>query len=130
MAATGLVYVVLLSGLEDRLQTPIPWVNAVLHYIGPLFMVADWLLDPPERPVPWRQAALWLLFPVAYCGYSLVRGPTVDWYPYPFLDPREHGYAGVAVMSLAIAAAFAVLAWLVAWSTRRECQAGRVAVTR
>ena len=65
-----LVYVVLLSGLEDRLQTPIPWVNAVLHYITPVFMVADWLLDPPERPVPFRRAAWWLAVPLAYCAYS------------------------------------------------------------
>ena len=129
MAATGVVYTVLLSGLEDRLQTPIPWVNAVLHYITPVYMVADWLLDPPARPVPFRRAAWWLAFPLAYCAYSLLRGPLVDWYPYPFLDPREHGYGVVAVMCVAVAVTFAALAWLLARTTRRAAQARR-AVTR
>ena len=35
--------------------------------------------------------------------YSLVRGPLVDWYPYPFLDPANGGYGAVAVTSVGIA---------------------------
>ena len=41
----------------------------------------------------------WLIFPIVYVVYSLVRGPIADWYPYPFLDPNLDGGAGkVAIM--------------------------------
>ncbi|EOQ05351.1 Pr6Pr family membrane protein, partial [Bacillus cereus] len=36
---TGLIYFLLLRGLEESLQTVIPWVNVVLHYIMPIAML-------------------------------------------------------------------------------------------
>lgn len=38
---TGLIYFLLLRGLEESLQTAIPWVNTVLHYIMPIAMLLD-----------------------------------------------------------------------------------------
>ena len=57
-----------------------------------------------------RDGLTWLVVPLAYLVYSLVRGAVVDWYPYPFMDPGEHGYAGVAVTSVVIAVVLAVIA--------------------
>jgi hypothetical protein len=55
-----------------------------------------------------------MIYPLAYLAYSLIRGPNVDWYPYPFLDPDEvGGYAGVAAMSIGITILFLGLIWLV-----------------
>ena len=53
----------LLRGLEESLQTAIPWVNTVLHYIMPIAMLLDWILNPPNKKITWKQAASWLLFP-------------------------------------------------------------------
>jgi len=39
MGVTGMIFSLLLSGAD--VQTPIPWVNSVLHYIFPLFIVVD-----------------------------------------------------------------------------------------
>jgi hypothetical protein len=76
----------------------------VLHKIIPLVMVFDWLVDPPRRPIAWRSALLWLAYPVLYLAYSLVRGPFVDWYPYPFLNPAQPGgYGAVGLYAVAIA---------------------------
>jgi hypothetical protein len=62
----------------------------------------------------------WLAFPLAYLGYSLVRGLAVDWYPYPFLDPDESGgYAGVAGYSLDVLAAFVAVGLLLQWWAMR-----------
>lgn len=99
MVTTFVVYNLLLSGLEESLQTPSPWVNMVLHQILPLVMVLDILFRPiPARHLTMRNAMLWLVYPGAYLAYTLVRGPRVDWYPYPFLDPRESGgYVTVAI---------------------------------
>jgi hypothetical protein len=47
------------------------------------------------------------LYPLEYCGYSLIRGPIVGWYPYSFLDPVESGgWRGVSLYVLAIVAGF------------------------
>jgi hypothetical protein len=55
-----------------------------------------------------------MAYPLAYLAYSLIRGPIVDWYPYPFLDPDEvGGYAGVAAYCVAIAAGVLGFIWLI-----------------
>lgn len=119
MTLTGVIYFLLLRGLEASLQTPIPWVNAVLHYITPLAVLADWLVDPPHR-IPFRRALAWLLFPVAYILYSLVRGPIVDWYPYPFLNANENSYGQIALTSFFMLMGTTLLTLLLAARTWGE----------
>ncbi|MET3811478.1 Pr6Pr family membrane protein [Arthrobacter sp. UYEF3] len=116
MTITGIVYSLLLSNID--VNTPIPWINVVLHYTMPTIMVIDWLVDLPKTRIPLRTSLIWLGFPLLYLMYSLARGPIVGWYPYPFLDPRIGGYAAVATMSLAIAAGALVFAAIAALSTR------------
>lgn len=118
MVTTGIVYNVLLSGLEDSLQTPLGWVNVVLHDLFPLAVLLDWLADLPRTRIAHRKVLLWLIFPAIYAAYSLVRGPIAHWYPYPFLDPRTHGYARVAAMCVIIAVVIYGLGLLVAAVTR------------
>ncbi|WP_173401144.1 Pr6Pr family membrane protein [Arthrobacter sp. Br18] len=116
MTITGIVYNLLLSNID--VNTPIPWINVVLHFTIPTIMVIDWLVDLPGTRVPVRTSLVWLAFPLLYLAYSLIRGPLVDWYPYPFLDPRISGYEAVAAMSVAIAAAAFLFALIAAFSTR------------
>ncbi len=115
---TGVVYGVALAHYD----TPqvIPWVNAVVHRMTPLVFVLDWLIDPPRRPLGFPRAAVaWLIFPVLFLTYTLARGPVAQWYPYPFLDPREHGYGRVAVGCVVVALAFAAAAALLSWGGTR-----------
>jgi len=120
LSTTGVVYGLLLSGYQEALQTTLPWVDTLLHRIMPIVMVADWLIDPPHRHIALRDAVWWLLFPFAYMVYSLIRGPIVDWYPYPFLDPNNAGgYGAVALYGVGIAITVGVFAWLVVLLSRR-----------
>jgi hypothetical protein len=118
MAITGMIFSLLLRGAD--VQTPIPWVNSVLHFIFPLFIVIDWLVDRTVRPLSFRQGLIFLAYPVAYGAYSLIRGAIVDWYPYPFLDPRTNGYGFVAIMMVLVAIVGLALAWVLCWSSRRD----------
>lgn len=118
MVMTGVIFALLLSGLVARLQTTIPWVNSVLHEIAPAVLLADWLFDRPRFAVTFKRALAWAIYPIIYAGYSLVRGSIVDWYPYPFLDPRHEGYATVVVTSLIIAGVVVGTIALMAWMTR------------
>ncbi|MBC5798583.1 MAG: Pr6Pr family membrane protein [Candidatus Eremiobacteraeota bacterium] len=116
MAVTGAVYSLLLSGSQEALQTTVPWVNVVLHYFMPAAIVCDWLAAP--CPLPQRYAwilARWMVFPIAYVLFSLVRGRMTGWYPYPFLNPALHGAAGVAIVVTAIAVSSVFAGALVIW---------------
>jgi hypothetical protein len=113
LAITGIVYALLLSDVDVQLSAQ--WVNSALHQILPLFLLADWILFPPWPRASYRKALGWLAFPLAYVAYSLIRGPVVDWYPYPFLDPRPHGYLHVLWMSVLIGLGMVVLALAVMW---------------
>jgi hypothetical protein len=100
LVTTGVVFSVLLSGTD--VDTAIPWVNSVLHEVMPIVIVIDWLLDPPSRPLTFRQGLLWLSYPLAWVAYTLIKGPIADWYPYPFLDPANGGYGTVALYCIGV----------------------------
>lgn len=112
MVTTGIVFAVLLAGIEGIVLTAVPWDNIVLHYIIPVAVFLDWIIDPPRKRIQLKNALLWMLFPLIYVTYSLVRGPLVNWYPYPFLDPAMNGYGGVAIVGVGIAATVLALIWL------------------
>ncbi|MGB3329120.1 MAG: Pr6Pr family membrane protein [Thermomicrobiales bacterium] len=123
MMLTGVIYNTLLVGLEDSLDTTAPWANAMVHTIIPIVMAVDFLLIPLSHRLRWREALVWTVYPLAYLAYSLIRGPIVDWYPYPFLDPRrDGGYPQVAAMCVAILIGFLAVVWLMteinAWRLR------------
>ncbi|HEY7103935.1 MAG TPA: Pr6Pr family membrane protein [Mycobacteriales bacterium] len=121
MAITGIVYALLLSDVDVQLSAQ--WVNATLHEILPLFLLVDWILFPPWPRASYRKALGWLAFPLVFVAYSLIRGPIVDWYPYPFLDPRPHGYLHVVWMSVLIGLGMVVLALAVLWIGRQRLAA-------
>ena len=114
---TGVIYFLLLSGNEVALQTTIPWVNIVLHYLIPVVVVLDWIFFPPTRNVSFRQASLWLIYPLVYVTYSLIRGAFTGWYPYPFLNPITTGWPNVVGVCLVIGIAVIGLTRLIIWRT-------------
>jgi len=113
MAIVGIVFALLLSGLQEELQTTIPWVDFVVHKLMPVVLVVDWLLDPPRHRLPRWSAAAWLSYPFVWFLYTLVRGASVDWYPYPFVDVDKLGYGGVLLRSIFLFVGFAAAAVVV-----------------
>ncbi|MDQ3229588.1 MAG: Pr6Pr family membrane protein [Pseudomonadota bacterium] len=108
MAVVGIVFAVLLRDADlGQLR---PWINFVLHYVMPVAIVVDWMLQPPVRKLNATHLAITLVFPATYLVYTLLRGMTTGWYPYPFLNPATAGgYTGVAMYSLGIFVAFLVV---------------------
>jgi FAR-17a/AIG1-like protein len=112
LAVIMVVFALLLEGLPSS-GTITPWVNAVVHRLMPIVLLLDWLLIPAAFPARWWRPLAWIAFPVAYLAYSLVRGGFIDWYPYPFLDPRgPDGYVGLVGSAGAVVAGFFVAAVL------------------
>ncbi|MDB5160405.1 MAG: hypothetical protein JWO99_668 [Candidatus Saccharibacteria bacterium] len=113
MVVTGIVFSVLLSGIEGVDLTAVPWDNVVLHYIIPIAIALDWITDSPSRRIAFKKSLLWLVFPLVYLIYSLIRGPIVGFYPYPFLNPANGGYGQVAITSVCILIGGFVLVYIV-----------------
>ena len=112
MVVVGVVFAVLLRDVD--LGSLLPWINFVLHTLMPCVVVADWLLQPPRAKLGARQLLLALVFPAVYLLYVLVRGSSIGWYPYPFLNPAlVGGYAGVAAYAAGLTATFVAVACLV-----------------
>lgn len=124
MSVTALIWAVVLLPNYVDVGVPEPWIDWSIHLIGPLFLIVDWILHRPPVALEPRVIGLWLVFPAAYATYTLIRGPIVDWYPYPFFDPGlQGGYGAVALGLLAVTAvivAFAYACWW--WSDRSEQQ--------
>ncbi len=128
MSVTGIVFTLLLSGTD--VDTAIPWVNTVVHELMPLVLVADWLLLPPREGVGMRRALLWLLFPLAWILYTLLRGAATGRYPYPFLNPANGGYGSVAAYCVAVLVLMTVICAVVAWLSRVRAPSAPIAATR
>ncbi len=117
LSVTFIVVILLLSNVEVDMS--LVWVDFVVHKLMPIVLLADWLIDPPATRLAPRRWLLWLAFPAVWLAYTLIRGPIVDWYPYPFLNPANGGYASVAVYCVGILLGMLAICWLVAWLGNR-----------
>ncbi|MFE3038131.1 Pr6Pr family membrane protein [Streptomyces canus] len=123
---TALVHHVLLANaaspflLTGPAAHPTGWhaVTAhLLHTAIPAAALVDWLLLTPPGRLHLRQAATWLLYPLAYLLFSFTRGElippgTPGRYLYPFLDVDLHGYKNVLGNALLLGLSFYALAIL------------------
>lgn len=121
MIITAIVYAVLLAGIDVMLNDD--WINLAMHRALPLVLLIDWICTGPRAAFRWRASLAWLVFPLVYSVYTLVRGPFVGWYPYPFLDPGTDGWPalieGVLVLSVAMAVMARVVGALAGIGSRR-----------
>ncbi len=97
--------------------------DILLHTGIPIMTVLGWLIFGPRGLTSRRVVGLSLIFPALYLPITLIRGPIVDWYPYPFMNPDRHGYRHVARDCTVVAAFYLCLSVganaLDAWMTRR-----------
>jgi hypothetical protein len=123
IAVTFVVFHVALAGLQE-LGGSAAVADFLLHTASPVLCVLGWLLFGPRQPGGPRLVGLALIFPLCYIVVTLIRGPIVDYYPYPFLDVRTHGYPGVLVSSVIVGVLFLCLAAGVValdnWLARRK----------
>ena len=113
LTVTFFVVILFLSGADVQLE--LLWVDFVLHKFFPVVVVLDWLVDPPTSRLSARHALLWLAYPLVWVTLTLIRGAADEWYPYPFLDPANGGYATVAVYFVTILEFFLVIGAAIIW---------------
>ncbi|MEV3966680.1 Pr6Pr family membrane protein [Streptomyces sp. NPDC050698] len=91
--------------------------HGVLYTVTPIAAVLDWLLLTAPGRLHLRQASTWLLYPMAYLAFCLVRGElllpgTPGRYLYPFLDVGQDGFKRVLGNALLLGLSFYALAVL------------------
>jgi len=71
-------------------------------------LIADHLLHDaiPKGGLRFAQLPVWLLYPIGYFAYSLVRGALTASYSYPFIDVSTIGYRQAMTNALLVLLAF------------------------
>jgi len=104
-AVTCVVYNVLLRDLPDDGYVGLAWPGEVLHVWIPVFLIVEWVVAPGRAVLGWERIWTAVGFPLAWLGFTLVRGVLTRWYPYPFLAPDgPDGPVGVLAYVVAISA--------------------------
>ncbi|WP_207286053.1 Pr6Pr family membrane protein [Pseudomonas sp. FW300-N2A2] len=112
IAVVGLAYNILLR----HLWHPDGWqwlADELMHDVMPLLFLAWWWLCVPKGTLRLRHIALWVIYPLLYFAYALLRGHLLAVYPYPFIDVDKLGYPQVFVNAGGLLAGFVVIALLV-----------------
>lgn len=106
-----IVYATVLAGLWQP-QGLFLLCDILLHYITPLIFVLWWLVAGADGSTRWRDISWWMIYPLAYLAYALIRAPFAGEVPYPFLDVAKNGAASVAVSAVGVTALFVGLSVL------------------
>ena len=97
----GLVYQVALRGIW--IPTGIQrLVDELLHSVIPLVVAIYWFIYASNEKSDIRNLAQWLLYPLAYAIFVLVRGYFYNYYPYPFFNIQDMGIGKVLLNNLLI----------------------------
>lgn len=120
----GVVHFFLLRPLLD-LDGADRLADVLLHNVVPLLALVGWLWFGPRGRASRADLAPFLVLPVVWLLYTLLRGAFVDWYPYPFVDVVEHGYGVVLVNVLGITAFLVLFALAVIALDERLSQRDR-----
>ncbi len=101
----GVVYAVLLRKLwhPHGLQL---LADIALHDAIPFLYPFYWLAFLRKGSLRWSDPAWWLVFPVLYFVYSMLRGAAFGIYLYPFFDVAKLGFARVTANGIALLAGF------------------------
>jgi hypothetical protein len=106
---TAAVYHSVLAGLVD-VHGWSAASNLLVHTAVPALAILGWLFFGPRRIVSWRTVGWSVVYPIFWLIFTFVRGAITHWYPYPFLDVDQLGYARAVLNVLGVTAAFLALA--------------------
>ena len=114
------------SGDADWLRGRYSFANLCVHYVTPGLTVLQWLLWQDKTALTLRHAACWLVLPLAYFAFVMLRARTGQpigfsqkLYPYPFLDYPRLGAKRFWLYVSAILTFFFLLGCAFVWLAHR-----------
>jgi len=103
----GVVYYALLA--KDHNPAGLSAIlNIGLHFLLPVFYILDWLIFAKKGNMSFKHLPLWVIYPMVYGLFNIVRGAWTGFYPYPFLNISELGFGPVSINMLGFTLLYAV----------------------
>lgn len=93
--------------------------DELLHDVMPLLFVIYWWHCVPKGQLRFRHIGAWVIYPLVYFGYVLLRGDLLGQYQYPFIDVLTLGYPQVFVNAGGLLAGFVLVALVVVGLDKR-----------
>jgi hypothetical protein len=112
IAVVGLAYSILLR----HLWHPEGWqfvADELLHDVMPLLFLGYWWRCAPKGTLRLWHLPLWLIYPLVYFIYALLRGHLLGAYAYPFIDVAVLGYPQVLANAGGILVGFVLVGVLI-----------------
>lgn len=122
----GIIYNVILRFLwqPEGIQK---LVDELLHSVIPVLFLVYWWFAPDKRNLQWKHIFSWLIYPLIYLIYILIRGNFSGFYPYPFVNVDQIGITKVILNSIGITLAFTITGVILItagkWQYRRQTSA-------
>ncbi|MBC3302805.1 Pr6Pr family membrane protein [Pseudomonas sp. SWRI18] len=116
--SSGITVSILVVGLAYNLLLRHLWqpegfqfiADELLHDVMPVLFFIYWWRCVPKGHLRLKHIAGWVVYPLVYFGYALLRGDLLGQYQYPFIDVLTLGYPQVFVNAGGILAGFVVIA--------------------
>ncbi|MBD8151204.1 Pr6Pr family membrane protein [Pseudomonas fluorescens] len=84
--------------------------DELLHDVMPLLFLIYWWRCVPKGTLRLKHIAGWVIYPLVYFAYVLLRGHMLGQYQYPFMDVDSLGYPQVFVNAGGILLGFLLIA--------------------
>lgn len=98
ITVVGLVYQILLRSIwEPKGMQRV--VDELLHSVIPILVIIFWYLYEEKKAIAYKQILQWLIYPLIYLIFVLIRGSFSNFYPYPFVDVVNLGLKQVLINS-------------------------------
>ena len=108
----GVAYNLLLRQLWQ--PQGLQWLaNELLHDVMPVLFTLYWWFCVPKGSLRLGHIGVWVLYPVLYFAYTLLRGHLLGVYPYPFIDVEKLGYAQAFINACGVLAGFVLVALII-----------------
>lgn len=102
-------------------------VDELLHSVIPALYLIFWILFVPKKQLEWKNSIPWLIYPLVYTVFIVIRGSLTGYYPYSFIHAGKLGYpraflngAWMLLFFLAISLLLILVAKLISRNSRRE----------
>jgi hypothetical protein len=100
MVQAGLLLYIIIVGLIYHLLLAKQWnpqgweyiADQSLHTVVPVLFLFYWMLFADKEKLNMKSVLKWMMYPLVYVVYSLIRGAITGKYPYFFVDVSKLGY--------------------------------------
>ena len=124
---TGVINIVMVCVIYQTLLAPaqpftgLNWWTDFAFHLGVPGATLLWWLAYGDHGLALRRLPLWLIWPVLYCIYALIRGGFTASYPYFFLDVARFGWGQIGLNIMGLVLVFA-LAGAAIWGAGQMAQ--------